>query len=345
MKHGFRVLDADLHTFEPPELWERHLEARFRASAPRIPAGKRYDARSHLEAMDVEGIDVAVLFGTRGRHVQMRDDLDPQLAAAMARAHNDWTSEFCAADPARLKFAAQIPYVDPGRAAREAERAVRGLGAVAIIGNPNPVAGRHLHDACFEPLWETAEALGVPVCFHPTGVRGLRDDVGARFAGHAAAETLTNAARNPLELMLALASLTVGGVLQRHPALACAFLEGGAGWLPWWLHRLDSTLAKFPEDVELELPLEPSAYFLRQCFVAADADEPGLAQVLAALGDANLVFGSDYPHRDSLYPAAVETLASREDLEPAAKARILWDNAARLFARALNDRGVAALPA
>jgi predicted TIM-barrel fold metal-dependent hydrolase len=336
MRRGFRVLDADLHTFEPHDLWERHLEPRFRARAPRIPAGRPFDPASHLRAMDAEGIDVAILFGTRGRHVQMRDDLDPELAEAMARAHNDWTSEFCSADAARLKFAAQVPYVDPERAAREAARAVRERGAVAIIGNPNPVNGRHLHDPSCEPLWETAEALGVPVCFHPTGVWGLRDDVGARFTGHAAAHMLTNAARNPMELMLALASLAMGGVLERHPSLKCAFLEGGAGWLPWWLHRLDATREKFPEDVDVELSRRPSAYFLRQCFIAADPDEPGLPHVVAALGDANIVFGSDYPHRDSLHPVAVETLAGREDLRPAAKARILWDNAARLFARAID---------
>lgn len=338
MREGFRVLDADLHTFEPDDLWERRLDRRFRAPAPRHPrraaADARFDAPSHLRAMDLEGIDVAVLYGTRGRHVQMRDDLDPEYADALARAHNDWTSEFCATDPGRLKFAAQIGYHSVELAVREVRRAVERLGAVAIIGNPNPVAGCHIHDLCMEPLWEAAESLGVPVCFHPTGVRGLRDDIGARFAGHPGAEMITNAARNPVELMLAFASLAVGGVFERHPRLVCGFLEGGCGWVPWWLSRLDETWRNFPEDANVALSLRPSEYFLRQCYVGADPGEKNLGEVAVAIGDANTVICTDYPHRDSLYPEAIGTLVARRDLSTESKAKLLWHNGARLYARA-----------
>ena len=119
--------------------------------------------------MDIEGIDVAVIYGTRGRQVLMHDDHDPPVAAALARAHNNWTRDFCARDPRRLKFAAQLAFHDVPRAVAEARRAVRELGAVAVIGNPNPINGRHIHDPVFEPLWDAVEELGVPVGFHPTG--------------------------------------------------------------------------------------------------------------------------------------------------------------------------------
>src|SRR5437879_5125162 len=75
-----------------------------------------YDAETHLQAMDIEGIDVAVIYGTRGRQVLMHDDLDPQVASALARAHNNWTRDFCAIDPGRLKFAAQLAFHEIGRA-------------------------------------------------------------------------------------------------------------------------------------------------------------------------------------------------------------------------------------
>ena len=354
MKEGFRVFDADLHTFEPDDLWVRYLDERFREYAPRpgpkaprthrkqasrhlhlrAAADAGYDARSHLQAMDIEGIDVGVLFGTRGRHVQMRDDLDPELADALARAHNDWTRDFCAENPRRLKFAAQIAYHDVGLAVREAERAVERLGAVAVIGNPNPVNGRHVHDPCLEPLWQAIERLGVPLCFHPTGVWGLRDDIGARFVGHAGTQMIANAARNPFELMLAFSSFVIGGVFERHPKLRCGFLEGGCAWLPWWLWRLDDTWEKFPEDADVPLSLRASEYFRRQCYVGADAGEGYLGDVVAAIGDANIVIATDYPHRDSLFPEAIRTLLGREDVSPAAKTKMLWDNAARLYARA-----------
>src|SRR3989441_7844744 len=104
-----------------------------------VAHARGYDSESHVAAMDIEGIDVAVIYGTRGRQVLMHDDLEPEVAAALARAHNDWTRDFCAYDPSRLKFAAQVAFHDVPLAVTEATRAVRELGAVAVIGNPNPV--------------------------------------------------------------------------------------------------------------------------------------------------------------------------------------------------------------
>ena len=76
-----------------------------------------------------------------------------------------------------------------------------------------------------------------------------------------------------VELMLAFASLAAGGVLERHPGLRCAFLEGTCGWLPWWLWRLDEAWEKFGPGSEVKVLARPSEYFFRQCFVATDADE------------------------------------------------------------------------
>ncbi len=81
-----------------------------------VAHARGYDPESHLAAMDIEGIDVAVLYGTRGRQVLMHDDLDPEVAAALARAHNDWTRDFCAGSPDRLKFAAHVAFHDVGLA-------------------------------------------------------------------------------------------------------------------------------------------------------------------------------------------------------------------------------------
>jgi hypothetical protein len=69
----------------------------------------------------------------------------------------------------------------------------------------------------------------VPVGFHPTGNSSLKDDAGARYVGHANFHPIAHAIRNPVELMGAIASMTTGGILERHPKLRCAFLEGTAG--------------------------------------------------------------------------------------------------------------------
>jgi predicted TIM-barrel fold metal-dependent hydrolase len=296
-----------------------------------IAAARGYDAETHLGAMDIEGIDVGVLYGTRGRQVLMHDGMDPALAAALARAHNNWTHDYCQRDPRRLKFAAQVAFHDPAMAAAEARRAVRELGAVAVIGNPNPINGRHIHDPEFEPLWDTVEELGVPVGFHPTGISSLRDDIARRMLDHPNGRVIGGAARNPMELMLAFGSLAAGGVLERHPHLRCAFLEGTCGWLPWWLWRLDELWEKFGPASEVQINALPSEYFFRQCYVATDADEKVLGQVVAAVGDDNIVVSTDYPHSDGLFPDAINEFLALESVGPKTKAKILWDNCARLY--------------
>jgi predicted TIM-barrel fold metal-dependent hydrolase len=108
-----------------------------------------------------------------------------RCAAALARAYNNWAHDYCKCDAQRLKFAAQVAMHDVSTAVAEARRCVTELGAVAIIGTPNPVNGQHLHDKACEPLWDELEQLNVPIGFHPTGTTALRDDAGRRYVGHA----------------------------------------------------------------------------------------------------------------------------------------------------------------
>ena len=185
-----------------------------------VARANAFDAPSTLTAMDIEGIDVAVMYGTRGRQILCHDDLAPDYAAALARAYNNWAADYCKTDPTRLKFAAQLAMHDVGLAVEEAKRCVNELGAVAVVGTPNPVNGQHLHDEAVEPLWNALEELNVPIGFHPTGNTALKDDAGRRYVGHANFHPIAHAIRNPVELMGAIASLTTGGVLERHPEAA-----------------------------------------------------------------------------------------------------------------------------
>ena len=198
-----------------------------------VAHARGYDAETHLQAMDIEGIDVAVLYGTRGRQVLMHDDLDPRWPPRSPAPTTTGRTTTAQYDPARLKFAAQVAFHDVPGAIAEARRAVRELGAVAVIGNPNPINGRHVHDPDIEPLWNAIEELGVPVGFHPTGQSSLRDDIARRYLDTPNGRVIGMAGRNPVELMMAFGSMAAGGVLERHPGLRCAFLEGTCGWLPW----------------------------------------------------------------------------------------------------------------
>jgi predicted TIM-barrel fold metal-dependent hydrolase len=283
-----------------------------------------------LAAMDIEGIDVAVMYGTRGRQILCHDNLAPDYAAALARAYNDWAADYCKTDPQRLKFAAQIAMHDVPSAVEEARRSVKELGAVAVIGTPNPVNGQHLHDEACEPLWDALEELDVPIGFHPTGNTSLKDDAGTRYVGHANFHPIAHAIRNPVELMGALASLTTGGVMERHPKLRAAFLEGTAGWLYWWLWRLDDQWEKFGPGCERSLSMLPSEYFRRQCYIALDVDEEPAVDAINKLGAEYFVVSTDYPHSDGAFPEAMQQFLGLP-LSDEQRQKILWNNCARLY--------------
>ena len=310
----------------------RELRRRSRARHPHfaVARAQAFDPASTLTAMDIEGIDVAVMYGTRGRQILCHDELAPDYAAALARAYNDWAYDYCKTDPQRLKFAAQLAMHDVESAAEEARRCVTELGAVAVIGTPNPVNGQHLHDEACEPLWRVLEELDVPIGFHPTGNTSLKDDAGRRYVGHANFHPIAHAIRNPVELMGAIASLTTGGVLERHPKLRAAFLEGTAGWLYWWLWRLDDQWEKFGPGCERQLSMLPSDYFRRQCYIALDVDEEPAVDVVDKMGPDYFVVSSDYPHSDGAFPEAISQFLSLK-LSDEARRKILWDNCARLY--------------
>jgi predicted TIM-barrel fold metal-dependent hydrolase len=131
--------------------------------------------------------------------------------------------------------------------------------------------------------------------------------------------------------MGAIASLTTGGVLERHPKLRAAFLEGTAGWLHWWLWRLDDQWEKFGPGCERQLSMAPSEYFRRQCYIALDVDEEPAVPVVNEMGADYFVVSSDYPHSDGAFPEAIEQFLGLK-LGDEQRRKILWDNCARLYA-------------
>jgi uncharacterized protein len=303
----------------------RHLATgRYKDPAEDLPGD---DPHAMLKAMDREGIDLSIVFRTRGAHLIALDGLDPDLSAAICRAFNNWLSEFCATDRARLKPTAILPLHDPKLAVEEARRSVRELGAVAVVVSNHPVNGRAWYDPAYEPLWAETEQLGVPVAFH--GIQmAYQEHLGRRFMDNF---VMALAVAHPLEQMMALGSLLTGGVFERYPHLKAAFLEGSCSWVPWWLWTLDERVEKFGDDERFHLTMRPSEYFQRNCWVSVDPDEDVVRHALPSMGDDNIVISTDWPHDDSAYPRAVETFLGLEGVTDTTKRKILWDNCARLY--------------
>ena len=278
MKNGLKVLDSDIHIMEPPDLWERYLEPPFKgrvrgfyefvedmrieidghvmptllATEERLATKemarteqvyKKYaeggwTAKLQLEAMDEEGVDVAVIYPSRGLFAQALDGMDPNLATAMATAYNNWLYDFSREDPQRLMAAGMVSPFDVEGAVVEARRCVKELGFKAVFLRPNLVNGRNWYDPYYEPLWAALEELDVPLGFHESQ-SPLLPQVGQRFGSNA---MLRHAACHPFEQALAMMAFCGGGVLERHPKLRVGFLEGNCSWVPFVVWRLDGAL-------------------------------------------------------------------------------------------------------
>ena len=275
----------------------------------RNPCKRDYDAVSQLEAMDEEGLDVAVLFRTFPLHCD--DSLEPEYANDLCRAWNNWMADFCKADPKRLRPSALITLHDVDLAVDETRRAITQLGAIGLCLVPEPANGRHIHDRYYDPVWREAEKLGVPICFHPAANPNT-DQVVHRFKGHSQRggvdQCLSQSHR---------ADAGSGEFLRRRrarafPKLRVAFLEGNCGWLPWVLYRLDERWELRKDYTNEPMSMKPSDYFMRQCFISVDVEENLVDDVIKRIGDDNVVISTDYPHADSHWPDAVNHFMAME---------------------------------
>lgn len=341
--HGMRVLDADGHVVEPGGLFDRwvprgQLPADLPPATPMEPCGSMdkvadllqhgFDGPSYLRAMDQGGIDAAVLYPSLGLFVPFLSFLSAAESADVCRAYNDWVAEHCATDPARLAAAALVPLIDGDMAAKEARRAA-GMGLVAVVGRPNHLYGRNLGDPAYDPLYEALVEEGLVLAVHE-GL-GLHPTMGSdRFATFSARHAFSH----PMEQMAAMTSLMFDGALDRHPHLRVAHLESGTGWLGWWLHRLDEHTEWMGATELAHLQLTPSEYFARQCWISSEADDGRVAHTLAEIGPGKVVWASDFPHPDAVFPGAAEefvTLLDEGGVDRADTAKVLWDTPSAMY--------------
>ena len=302
-------------TFDDPSTYRPFADAQPGGSDPAV----------RLADMDQEGIDQAVLYPTIGLYAAAIND--PRAAVAVARAYNDWLASYCAAAPKRLFGAAMLALQDPAAAEKELRRARTELGLTAAFVRPNPVCGRSLSDRAYDPIYATAQELGVTIGIH----EGSSVTIPTLGADRPFNPLILHAVSHSFEQMLACAQLMALGTFERHPELRCVFLESSGGWAPFWLARLDEQAESFGGFCP-ELVAKPSEYFARQCAISFEVDEHTLPAMVGFLGDEGIVWGSDYPHHDATFPGA--TRAIRRTVAPcstATQVKVLGLNARRLY--------------
>jgi uncharacterized protein len=280
-----------------------------------------HDVPTRLRDMDREGIDVSVLFPTTS--FAMSKIFERDYAVAYARAYNDFIAEVCKESP-RLKAVALLPFQDVEAAVKEVTRAVTKLGLAGVAVAPQGMR-EHLGSQTYWPIYEEIQRLNVPFCVH-----GRREGPAGeiRFDSFIYMHTIGR----PTETVIQFVGLMYAGVPEKFPNLRIAFLECGAGWVPYWMERMDE---EWEKRGDVEAPLckqKPSEYISHgNWFFATEPEEKMLPYVIERIGDDRIVFASDYPHWDAMFPRVVSTIRGRQDISAGAKEKILGKNADALY--------------
>src|SRR4030095_601413 len=356
---NLRIIDADGHVQERDANWQELLDPPYLNQAPAMvefngrkhlllegkvwakpsgigcgigtapitrrpqPTTGMFDPVQRIKDMDLEGIDTAVNFGTTV-FLSLPFLENHDLACAIAHGYNPWLYDYCKSNSKRLKGVALVAMQKPKEAVKELERCVKELGFVAVATSAHS-AGRNLDHPGFYPFYAKAEELGVPVCVHVGSGRpaAAADRFDNAFFVHATTHAF--------ERMIGVMRIVRGRVLELYPKLKVAFLEAGAGWVPYWMERLDEHY----EYLEPTVPLmkKPPSDYMRseQVYYSFEPDEHPLNFVMDYVGEDRLVFASDYNHGDSKFPNTVKSVTERNDLSAAQMRKLMYDNAARLY--------------
>jgi predicted TIM-barrel fold metal-dependent hydrolase len=236
-----------------------------------------------------------------------------ELRLAGIRAHNRWLAEWCARLPDRRAGIGQIFLNDVDDAIDDVrwchEHGLRG----GVLLQPVPDDMKHikpLYGPDYDPLWAVCEDLGVVVNVHSGGA-GMPDYGAYPAAGLLWITETTFFSRRPL------AQLLLSGVFERFARLKLVLTEQGASWIPTLLAQLDGfmkqarktgRIGELKYDAGEMLPLLPSEYFARNCWVGVSFPSPVEAQTRHQIGVDRFMWGSDYPHDESTWPDTREGL-------------------------------------
>ena len=368
MRNGYQIIDTDSHQMEPTNIWRDYIDSEFADRAPAVdtyPSGRRglmvegepitkqdgsypmdaeefhqatvramqrfsraresgFSPSARIHDMDEQQVDMQVIYPTFGGQILGKPFRDPELLAAVCRAYNRWSLEYCSAAPDRMMMAAMLPMQAPDLAVAEAKWAAE-AGAKCFYVRPNPASGRNFYHEDYDPLWSLLEDLQLPMCLHDSGSPYL-PSYGDRLETH----TSGHIAAHPFEAMVAMMSLIWYGVIEKHPRLKVVHVEADAGWLPYWLQRMEQHY-EFSGNAEHPLlKKSPTEYFLSNFLVACRGDERTLPSVCDLVGDSNLAFNTDYPHADGTWPGGIQAMTEQPLPEKSIK-KIFWDNPASYF--------------
>jgi predicted TIM-barrel fold metal-dependent hydrolase len=320
-----------------------------------------FDPRARIIDMNRDGVVASLCFPSFPRFCGQvfLEAADKDLALLCVRAYNDWMiEEWCGYEPGRLVPLVILPLWDIGLCVAEIERcARRGVHALTFSENPSKLGLPSLYDRArhWDPVIAAAVDAEMVVCTHIGSSSWVqRSAPDANLASAAVWGTASNAHSTLVDWIMS-------GMLVRFPRARIALSEGGIGWVPYYLERLDRWFHRHRHwstsrrlvvgtdgsgnpnvgrlatgESEVNLPLD---FDVRQCWrenflgcAIADTDSFGLTVGIDAIGVENIAVETDFPHADTSWPNSINMLRTAlAHLAPDVQYKIRQGNARRVF--------------
>ncbi|WP_176594133.1 amidohydrolase family protein [Sphingobium sp. EM0848] len=377
----FKPISADSHITEPPNTYIDYIDPKYRDIAPHVEknakggdifvvdrmdlkiglgglaaAGKDpskvaldeatfeelhrggWDGSARVAAQDRDGVGGEIIYPSVG--MLLCNHPDPDYKAACFTAYNRWLQEFQSAAPDRIFGIGQTAVRSVEEAIADFQR-IREMGFHGVMMPCDPATEFDYDDPRFDPLWQAAVDLKLPLSFHIlTAGRDIQ-----RLGDGAAAHRGKGKANNFHTLIRAnqdvISMFIWGRIFERFPDLKLVCVEADAGWAPHFMYRMDHfyNRHRFWSGIG-EMPKMPSQIFADNIYLTFQDDFIAFNSV-NMMNPRRMLWANDFPHSDSTWPWSQQMLARQtRNLSVEQRRWILRDNVVELYGLPNEDDGL-----
>jgi predicted TIM-barrel fold metal-dependent hydrolase len=303
-----------------------------------------WDINARVADMDIDGVYAQVCFpsgafGFGGR--RFADSTNQELGLAAMRAYNGWhIEELAGTHPGRIIPMQLVWLTDPEIGAAEIRaNADKGFKAATMPDLPQHLGLPRIQDPYWQPVLSALEETDTVLCLHLGAGSWVIDPMPDRNGDVSDTDSYAMSALFPASSMVTAVEWTFSGVMHRFPRLKVALSEGGIGWVPMLIDRLNFMLAHSGSGLKDSWTAEETpAQTLVRHFWYCMIDNPSNLDAVGLIGSDHIMVETDYPHADSTWPDSQKLLESRFAGLPVEDAlNMAYRSAERLFKHPLPE--------